>query len=222
MTTKSTTKSRSIEERLLSAQVAINNALDDADIQSELSQLGYTAAKIQAGKTLLDEAQALVNQQKVEYGEQYQATEVVRLAWDAANKAYTRTLKVARVAFKGNPKAENALQLAGKRKQSLSGWLQQALAFYDNLLKYADLRAELANFGYTQAKLEAEQAMVGVVFETNQLQEAEKGDAQEATKLQDAKLDALDDWLSDFKAIAEAALEDTPQRLEKLGFGSIA
>ncbi len=104
----------------------------------------------------------------------------------------------------------------------MSGWLQQAIPFYDNLLKQADLIAAIETFGYTQAKLEVEQKLIKAVFDANQLQETEKGDAQEATENRDAKLDALDDWMVDFKEIAEAALEDNPQRLEKLGFGSVA
>ncbi len=129
----------SIEDRLLAAQVATGNALNEADILAELSIFGYDEAKIQAGQTLYDETQALVNQQKVEYGEQYEATEAVKSAWTEADKVYKRTLKVGRVAFKGNKKARNALVLGGARKKSLSGWLQQAIAFYDNLLKQADL-----------------------------------------------------------------------------------
>ncbi|NEP46299.1 MAG: hypothetical protein F6K35_46720, partial [Okeania sp. SIO2H7] len=51
----------------------------------------------------------------------------------------------------------------------------------------------------------------------NAAQEKEKGEAQQATKTRDEALDALDDWLGDFLAIAEVALADKPQLLEALG-----
>lgn len=54
------------------------------------------------------------------------------------------------------------------------------------------------------------------VAEANAVQEKEKGEAQEA-KLRDAALDALDQWMSDFIAIARLALEERPQYLKKLG-----
>ena len=59
--------------------------------------------------------------------------------------------------------------------------------------------------------------MVQAVAEANAVQEKEKGEAQEATKLRDAALDDLDQWMSDFIAIARLALEERPQYLEKLG-----
>ena len=49
------------------------------------------------------------------------------------------------------------------------------------------------------------------------MQEKEKGEAQAATKARDAAIDELQDWLSDYLAIAKVALEDNPQLLEGLG-----
>ena len=44
-----------------------------------------------------------------------------------------------------------------------------------------------------------------------------EGEAQQATKDRVAAMDALDEWMSDFVAIACIALEEIPQFLEKLG-----
>ena len=111
--------------------------------------------------------------------------------------------------------------LSGERKRTLSGWLEQAVAFYTNLVGDADLMAAMGNFGYDQARLQAEGALVQAVVEANLAQEKEKGEAQDATKQRDAKLDEMDVWMSDFKAIAQVALEKNPQWLEKLGFGTV-
>jgi hypothetical protein len=211
----------SIDERLLAAQVAIDNALGDAGIQAALDAFGYDAARLGAGRALYEDALALVNAQKAEYGDQYEASAAVRAAWDAADAAYMRTLKVARVALQDDPKARAALMLGGDRKQSLSGWMDQATAFYTNLLGDGDLMAAMAGFGFDAAKLEAEQALVEAVVEANLVQEREKGEAQDATKQRDASLDAMDAWMSDFKAIARVALEGNAQWLEKLGFGAV-
>jgi len=210
-----------IDERMLAAQVAIDNGLGDADILAALSAFGYDEAKLNAGKTLYEEAVVLVNRQKAEYGDQYEATQAVTAAWEAADAAYVRTLKVARVALQDDAKARAALMLGGRRKRTISGWLEQATAFYDNLAGDAGLLATMGGFGYTQAKLDAERALVQVVVEANLAQEKEKGEAQDATQVRDAKLDALDAWMSDFKAIAQVALDEHPQWLEKLGFGAV-
>jgi hypothetical protein len=43
------------------------------------------------------------------------------------------------------------------------------------------------------------------------VQERENTEAQEATKQGDATLDGLDEWMANFKAIAQVALEEHPQ-----------
>ena len=45
----------------------------------------------------------------------------------------------------------------------------------------------------------------------------EKGESQDATKLKDKAFGEIDDWMSEFYAVAKIALEDNPQLLESLG-----
>ncbi len=54
------------------------------------------------------------------------------------------------------------------------------------------------------------------------MQEKEKSEAQKATKARDAALDALEEWYTEFRELAQIALEDDSQQLEALGMGSVA
>ncbi|MCA9981249.1 MAG: hypothetical protein KDD89_10450 [Anaerolineales bacterium] len=207
---------------LNSARVAITNAQADPQVQANLALFGYDAAKLTEGSALLSEAETLTQQQAAEYGEQFAASEAVRTAWAEAKLAYGRSLKVARVAFRQDAQAQAALLLNGTRKESLSGWLQQATTFYANLLADARLVGGMGQFGYDEAKLTAEQGLVTAVQSLDAAQEREKGEAQAATKARDGKLDDLAEWLADFREIAAVALADEPQQLERLGLGAIA
>ena len=79
----------------------------------------------------------------------------------------------------------------------------------------------MGHFGYDRAKLEAQQTLVQTVYDKDNTQESHKGEAQQVTKTRDAKLDDLAQWVADLKVIAQVALEDNPQWLEKLGFGTV-
>ena len=210
--------SRSIAQQLLDAELAINNTLASPTILAAVGLYGYSQIRMEAAKTLFQEALELTEKQMKEYGDQYEATAGVQRAWDEAAVAYAASLKIARIAFRGNNAARNALGLEGIRKQSLSGWLSEARRFYNNMLRDAELMAAMETFNYTEAKFEAEAALVEAVAAASELQHRERGVAQETTKLRDEKLDALMQWLADFKAIAEIALADSPQQLEQLGW----
>lgn len=206
-----------IQDYLLGAQIMIDNAIGDAEILEEVSKYGYNQEKLQYGKNLYTLLVELHNNQKKEYGEQLEATEELNKIWEETDKLYMKALKVARVALQGNLKADNAMMIDGPRKQSLSGWLVQVEAFYRNLLKDDNMLVKMSEFGYDIKKIEVEYELFKKVSEKNLKQKKERGEAQEATEKRDNKLDELDKWLSDFRAIAKVALSDTAQKLEKLG-----
>jgi len=210
-------KKQSIQDRLLAAQVAIDNALSDTEVQTFLAEYGYDNDRISQGKTLLENTQQLHQQQQKEYGDQFAATDALNKSWADANVSYMRFVKIARIALKSDHAAYKKLDLTGNRKQTLSGWLGQAKQFYLNALSDKDVLEKMANFGITQEKLEAGKQLVEATETANAKQEKEKGEAQQATLERDKVFDRLEDWLSDFLAIARIALEDKPQLLEKLG-----
>lgn len=210
-------KKQSIQDRLLAAQVAIDNALSDTEIQTFLTVYGYDNERINQGKTLLENTQQLHQQQQKEYGDQFAATDALNKSWAEASVSYMRFVKIARIALKSNRAAFQKLDLVGNRNQSLSGWLGQAKQFYLNALSDTDVLAKMVNFGITQEKLEAGKQLVEATETANANQEKEKGEAQQATLERDKVFDQLEEWLSDFLAIARIALEEKPQLLEKLG-----
>ncbi|NJL84536.1 MAG: hypothetical protein HC890_19305 [Chloroflexaceae bacterium] len=182
-----------------------------------MSQFGYSAERIQVGRTLYTTALAAQQQQQAEYGEQIEATAALNQARATAEATYMQHIKLSRVAFRERPGIATTLGLNGIRKQSLSGWLTQASQFYRNALESQEILAALANLGVTPEKLQAGQAEINAVELAAVSQNQERGQAQTSTQIRDRALDELNDWLSDFIAVARVALEAEPQLSEIMG-----
>lgn len=210
-------QSQSIEQRLQFTDIALGNALSDAEISAELAAVGYDSTKIQAGQTLLNAVRDFSRDQIVQYSEQYAASEEMNTAWAEADKVYMRTVKLARIALRDNLKEQLALGLQGQRKRTMTGWLNEAKLFYVNAMASDVAKTAMLVFGYTDEKWADEVALIDALAEKVRAREVEKGEAQNATKQRDAKMDELDAWMQDFVAVARIALEEWPQRLEKLG-----
>lgn len=210
-------KNPPIDVQLQAAQVAIHNAQSMEQVAAALAPFGYDAARLQAAEGLLEETRTAVEVQALAYGEQYEATAVLRAAREEANRVYMNAVKIARIAFRQDVQARATLRLAGRREQGLAGWLAQATMFYQNLLDSPTLLAGMRPFGYDEAQLAGELALVRAVETANQRQKAAKGAAQAATQARDEKLRALRVWLSDFWVIAPIALADHSQLMESLG-----
>ncbi len=206
-----------LEGRLLFAQNAITNAINYTEVKNLLTEFGYTDKRLQEGRQLYEKANELQVKQQKEYGDQFAATDALNAAKASANRQYVNHLKLARIALSKDRGAEESLQLRGDRKRTLSGWLKQSRAFYANALASDEVLAALGRFGITSEKLTAVQQEVSGVEQALNRQLQEKGEAQAATQERDEAFDALQEWMSDFIAVARIALEGQPQYLEVLG-----
>lgn len=207
---------QTIDERLTIADVAIGNALADPALSDLLAEFGYDEARIGEGQALLDTARTIHRSRSKNYGRQQEASEKLRAAVDHANALYMQHVKLARLALRDEPGLARSLGLIGSRKQSLSGWMEQAGTFYDNALSTPAVTAALERFNVTVDDLMEGQTRVLAVSALNRAQEKEKGIAQRKTAQRDDAMDALDMWMSEFRAVARIALANDPQQLEKL------
>ncbi len=202
---------------LARAKMVLDNADSSDEIKKMMKPYGYDEQRLKEGRELLKKVQSLQHEKENEYGRQYQATQALAQARDQANKVYMRLVKIARVALKDNMAAMMKLGLFSSRKASYSGWLAQAKLFYGNLLTDDAAMATMARFGVSGDALKEGQALLDKVEHAYSEQKKEMSEAQQATADRDQAIDALNDWLSDFIAIARIALEERPQLLEQLG-----
>lgn len=209
--------SQSIDETLNSAELAINNTINNAELLEIMALYGYDLTEMNNGKTLLEKAKDLYNEQKREYSEQYQASEELDSALETVKKLYMRHVKLARIAFEENPSIWTELGLNGSRKKSFSGFVAQANLFYENAKTNETVKTELAKLSITEEKLNEAQLLLQNITQLSAKQKKEKSEAQQATELRDKAIDEMNDWTSKFLKVARIAFEDDPQKLEALG-----
>ncbi len=200
-----------IAEQLNAAELAIRNSLAEAEIQALVSDYGYSAEKLDAGRLLFEAARAAVSAQETAAGAQQTATEALESARQGAYDAYQALAKVARATL--SPAALSGLGLAGSMPRSTAAFVTAAGTLFDN----AAALPVLADFGYDAARIEKEHARLAAFNQANRKQEVAKGVAQQATAEQDVALEALNKWTAQYLKIARVALREKPQLLEKLG-----
>ncbi|NIM81503.1 MAG: hypothetical protein GTO20_22170 [Candidatus Aminicenantes bacterium] len=206
-----------MSERLVSAKLSLTNALADDYILSQLSLLGLDETRLNEGMGLYQTAEQLYQKQKREYGEQYEATKAVEALWQEARKEVNMYVTVANLMLDDSPSLRNMLGLHESRKFSLPNWITWAKVFCINAMQSTEVMEKFAGFSVTMEKLQAALQKVEQLESANAKQEAEKGEAQQATRDRDAAFVELDKFMYMFNKIARAVLVDKPEYLEKLG-----
>lgn len=208
---------QTVGEQLLSTNVTLENATSDSDILNFLERFNYTEAKIAEGKELHKRASELVVLQDKEFGEQVGATDDKNRVLKDSKKKVSDARSIAKVAFKDDVGALRELKLTERVETKLGEYIKQSGIFYLNILRKEEYLVAMANFGYTKEKIENEASLLTKILDLNQIKESETGDVVRATKKRDEALDELNDWMADFKKVANIALEGQDGLLKKLG-----
>ena len=178
---------QSIEEILNSAELAINNTINNAELLETMALYGYDLTEMNIGKSLLETAKDLYNEQKREYSEQYEASEELDSALESIKKLYIRHVKLSRIAFEENPSIWTELGLNGSRKKSFSGFVAQANLFYDNAKTNETVKTELAKLSITEEKLNEAHLLLQNITQLSAKQEKEKSEAQQTPPKREVK-----------------------------------
>ena len=198
-------------------RVGLGNAQSTPEILALLSSFNYDEAKLQEGQALFKTLDQQNSAQLRLYAQQKEATAAFSAARGAANKTYTRHIKISRALLSEESERLARLGLQGKRAQAFGAWLEQARQFYREGLADDGLQTALAEGGLSQEVLGSGQTQVETAAQANSAQESAKGMAQQSTQDRNAAATTFDQWMRKFWKIAEVALSDQPQWMERLG-----
>jgi hypothetical protein len=210
-------KNHSIASQTKQFETAINNALKNATIKAAVQPFGYTVARLNAGKSLLNAAIAAIDEATALAGEKQFATANVKDAFKTARGAYQDLAKVARAIFQDQPAHLAALSLDKPMPRTMDAFALSAHTLF-NSGEYTDLiRDALEENGYDSTKLSPEGAKIAAFKDAREAQSTCIGNAQNAKSEQRKALKALREWSMAFRKIARVALQDKPELLEVLG-----
>jgi len=198
-------------------RTSLTSAQGNAELVTLLQPRGYDGEALAAGLSLCDAAQAAFNARQDAQAAQKQAAKAAGAADEAARAGFNDFRKIARAVFKDNASAQGNLGVTGRVPDDQEKFLTLASAVYTSALSHSTYMTALARRGYDQAAIEAEQARLDAVTQTNSAHETAKAAAVRATSDRDAAAKALDDWWAEFRAVAQVALKDRPDFLGLLG-----
>ena len=202
-------------ELLEKYRVALINAESQPDIASALEEIGYDAGEIAKGKALLDETTKVFEFHKKEKAETSQAYSEFISKRDELNSLYKLHRKKAKIIFRKQPDVLKQLHLDKALPVAYIKWLEVVKDFY-SAASDENIKSKLQRLKITPGDLSKGKELISALEDARAVYKREDGESQDATKQKDAAMSKLEDFMSEFYAIAAIALEDRPQLLESL------
>lgn len=198
-------------------RVALENAETQTEIASVMSELGFDNEVLLQGKALLTQARQAYDLNKTEDDETSAAYADFSSKKEQLENTYNMHRKKAKVVFRNDSLTADKLAISGSMPRTYINWLEAAKKFYSVASTDTDIQSKLARLAITADSLTAAITAISELEAARAEYLKEKGESQDATKAKDSAFAKIDDWMSEFYAVARIGLEDNPQLLEALG-----
>ncbi|AHW61117.1 hypothetical protein SAMN05444285_15611 [Draconibacterium orientale] len=212
-----TKKTLSEAEALEQYRVSLENVETQPEIAAAMTEFGYDAALITEGKALLSETRQAFDLNVTEDDETSEVYAAFKLLKANLENSYSLARKKAKVIFRNDQKTLDKLGVSGSLPRAYVKWLETVKKFYSVAEKDNQIQTKLLRLKITAEDITAANTLIGEMETARAEYLREKGESQDATKAKDAAFAKMDDWMSEFYAVAKIALEDSPQLLESLG-----
>ena len=204
-------------ETLEQYRIALENAETQSEIAAVMAELGYDSAVIAEGKALLTETRSAYDLNKTEDDETSAAYADFSSKKEQLGDTFTLHRKKAKVVFRNDSLTADKLAISGAMPRSYIKWLEAAKKFYSVAMGDHLIQDKLSRLKISVDNLNASYELIGQLEAARSEYLKEKGESQDATKAKDSAFEKMDDWMSEFYAVAKIGLEDNPQLLEALG-----
>jgi hypothetical protein len=198
-------------------RVALENAETQPEIATIMAELGYDSANITEGKNILAETRTAYDFNKTEDDETLTAYSGFSTKKEQLEDMFNIHRKKAKVIFRNDAVTAEKLAITGSMHRTYVKWLEAARKFYCVAAADTEIQSKLARLKISVDDITAANTLIADLEKARAEYLREKGESQDATKAKDAAFAKIDDWMSEFYAVARIGLEDSPQLLEALG-----
>ena len=198
-------------------RVALENVESQNEIATIMAEFGYDSEIVSQGKQLFTETRQAYDLNVKEDDETSQAYSDYSEKRNSLADTYSLHRKKAKVIFRKDLETMKRLSLDGSVPAAYVKWLETVKKFYSEVLADTALQTKLSRLKITAEDLTAANTLISELESVRSEYLKEKGESQDATKQKDSTFANLDDWMSEFYAVAKIALEDNMQLLEALG-----
>jgi hypothetical protein len=109
------------------------------------------------------------------------------------------------------------LNLYGRKKRTIAGYLEQVRALYDTLLQEPTILEKLVKFNITGETIQVKLKEIDELEQSYRLFEKANKSSQDATDIRNKDFEKLRDWIRIFQNACRIALRERPQLLENVG-----
>ncbi len=212
-----TRRTKTEAETLEQYRVTLENLDAQAEISRIMIDLGVGPEERTIGKQIYQAARTAYDTNQIEDDETSAAYNKYDTVKGELETMYSLHRKKAKVIFRKDQVTAERLGITGRIPQSYIKWLEKVRKFYSVGIADEDIMTKLDRLKVTARDLAAGTTLITQIEAARSVYLIEKGESQTATQLKDEAMAKLDDWMSEFYAIAKIGLEDKPQLLESLG-----
>lgn len=198
-------------------RIALENAENQSEIATVMADLGYDSKVIGEGKTLLSKTRTAYDLNNTEDDETSAAYADFSDKKEQLEDTFTLHRKKAKVVFRNDAITAERLAVSEAMPRTYIKWLEKVKKFYSTASTDEEIQKKLARLKITAADLTAANASITALEAARAEYLKEKGESQNATQTKNEAFAKMDDWMSEFYAVAKIGLEDNPQLLEALG-----
>ncbi len=198
-------------------RIALENAETQPEISAIMADLGCDSTVIAEGKALLTKTRTAYDANKTEDDETSAAYADFSSKKEQLEDTFSIHRKKAKVVFRNDSLTADKLAISGTMPRAYMKWLEAARKFYSVASTDTAIQGKLARLKISVDDLTAANSLISELEAARAVYLKEKGESQDATKAKDAAFVKIDDWMSEFYAVAKIGLEDSPQLLEALG-----
>lgn len=204
-------------ETLEQYRIALDNTESQAEIAAIMAELGFDSAVIGEGKAILAKTRQAYDLNKTEDDETSAAYADFSSKKEQLEDTFNIHRKKAKVVFRKDSLTADKLAISGAMHRTYIKWIEAAKKFYSVASTNSAIQGKLARLKISVDDLTAVNIQIKDLEAARAEYLKEKGESQDATKTKDAAFAKIDDWMSEFYAVAKIGLEDNPQLLEALG-----